>query len=122
MRCAQPPPPPRELATTQRTATPLAKSISLSKSFGFITCLGLLSRDGNTKILLTKSENNGIDDEHSHHKTAESVVQDEPLDATPPGAAGTATRRHDRHDLAGREERRGRGEHSGFSQHKRRRG
>lgn len=48
---------------------------------------------------LTKRENDGVDDEHSHYKTVESVVQDKPLDASPPGAAGAATRRHDGHDL-----------------------
>ena len=59
---------------------------------------GKTVRDGNTA--LTKSENDGVDDEHSHHKTAESVVQDKPLDASPPGAADAATRRYNGHDLA----------------------
>lgn len=54
------------------------------------------------EIPLTKSEDDGINDEHSHYKTAESVVQNKPLDTSPPGTVGTATRRHDGHNLVGR--------------------
>lgn len=51
------------------------------------------------ELPLTKSENDGINDQNSHHETAESVVQNKPLDASPPGTAGTATRCHDGRDL-----------------------
>lgn len=49
----------------------------------------------NSFILLTNSENDGIYDQHRHHKIVELFSHDQPLDSSPPGVAGTAARRHD---------------------------
>lgn len=79
---------------------PLLTASQFLNSFGFIECLGTSLRGGTTA--LTKSEDNGVDDENSHHEVAESVVQDKPLDASPPGAIGAAARCHNGPDLVGR--------------------